>query len=242
MDFVSPLPKDGEFDAILTITDRLGSDICLIPTVTTLTAEQLAELFFTHWYCENGLPLDIVSDRDKLFLARFWKRLHVLTGVKLKMSSAHHPETDGASKRTNKTVIQCIRYTVERDQRGWAKALPKIRFDIMNTINASTGFTPFQLHFGKLPHILPPIMPKNTTSDTDKPEEAAWALLDCMAALEMEAQDTLLNMKTSQASTANTHRSLTFPFKVGERVLLSTFHRRKEYKSKENHRAAKFMP
>lgn len=69
MDFIGPLPTDDGYDTILTFTDRLGSDIRIIPTVSTLTAEQLAELFFEKWYCENGLPLEIVSDCDKLFLS-----------------------------------------------------------------------------------------------------------------------------------------------------------------------------
>jgi hypothetical protein len=70
------------------------------------------------------------------------------------MFTAYHPETDKSSKCTNKTVIQCIHFAVEHDQLGWVKALPKIRFDIMNTINCSIGFTPFQLHFGRSPRIL----------------------------------------------------------------------------------------
>ena len=88
----------------------------------SLTAEELAKIFFNHWYCENGLPLEIVSDRDKLFVSRFWKALHQLTNISLKMSSAYHPETDGSSERTNKTVIQCIHFAVERDQKGWVRA------------------------------------------------------------------------------------------------------------------------
>ena len=120
----------------------------MIPTTATLTAEQLANIFFEKWYCENGLPLDIVSDHDKLFVSHFWKALHELTGIKLKMSSGYHPETDGASEQTNKTVIQCLQFRVEHDQKGWAEALPKVRFDIMNTINKSMGFSPFQLRFG----------------------------------------------------------------------------------------------
>ena len=55
-------------------------------------------------YCENGLPHEIISDRDKLFISHFWRRLTRITGVKLGMSTAFHPETDGASERTNKTV------------------------------------------------------------------------------------------------------------------------------------------
>jgi hypothetical protein len=101
-----------ENDAIITMTDRLGADIRIVPSHTTLTAEQFALTFFDHWYCENGLPADIVSDRDKLFMSKFWKALTRLTGVKLKMSTAYHPETDGTSERSNKTVNQALRYHV----------------------------------------------------------------------------------------------------------------------------------
>jgi transposase InsO family protein len=239
IDFIGPLPLDGTFDCIATFTDRLGSDVRIVPTSTTLTAEGLAELFFKEWYCENGLPLEIVSDRDKLFLSRFWRTLHKLTGVKLKMSTAYHPQTDGASERTNKTVIQCIRFAVERDQRGWAATLPKVRFDIMNTINASTGYSPFQMRFGKSPRLLPPLIPNNETAE-DEPN--ARALIERMTHIERNAQDNLLTAKVKQAFHANKERTLTFPFRVGDRVVLTTLHRRREYKSGDHPRAAKFMP
>jgi hypothetical protein len=110
MDFVGPLPPDHGYDCILTITDCLGADIRIIPTHMDINAEDLAILFFDNWFCENGLPTDIVSDRDKLFISRFWKALTALCGVKLKMSSSYHPQMDGSSERTNKTVNQALCY------------------------------------------------------------------------------------------------------------------------------------
>ena len=100
------------------MTDHLSSDIHLIPTRTTITAEELALLFFNNWYCENGLPSDIVSNHDKLFVSKFWHALH-----KLKLSSSYHPETDGASEQSNKTVDQCICYHICYNQKGWVRAL-----------------------------------------------------------------------------------------------------------------------
>ena len=161
-----------------------------------------------------GLPLDIVSDRNKLFMSHFWNTLHSLTGVKLKMSTSYHPETDGSSERTNKTVIQCIRFAVERDQLGWVKALPKIQFDIMNTVNRSTGFTPFQLRFGRSPRLLPPLFSSNLTTPTEK---LAHDLIQSMQINVSEAQDNLITAKISQAFQANKTRSLNFPFKIGDR-------------------------
>jgi len=126
MDFVGPLPEDEGFNCILTMTDCLGLDIQIVPTRTDITAEALASLFFKHLYCENGLPTDIVSDQDKLFVSKFWRALHHLTGVKLKTSTAYHPQTDGSSECSNKTVNQCLRYHVQWNQKGWAAVLPLI--------------------------------------------------------------------------------------------------------------------
>ena len=113
INFMGPLPKDGLYNLIITFTDCLGSDLQIVLSKTTLTAEELAKLFFDHWYCENGLPLEIISDRDRLFVSRFWRALHTLTGIRLGMSTSYHPETDGSSERSNKTIIQAICFHVE---------------------------------------------------------------------------------------------------------------------------------
>jgi hypothetical protein len=189
MDFIGPLPLDEGFDCILSITDRLHSDVRILPTRCDITAEDLAILFFNNWYCKNGLPLNIVSDRDKLFVSKFWKAVTAITGVKLKMSSAYHPETDGVSKRSNKTINQSLRYHVRRNQKGWVRALPCIRFDIMNSINASTGFSPFQLRLGRLPRIIPPIIP----SEVSYPEAISAAdIINRVSDDVVEAKDNML--------------------------------------------------
>ena len=119
IDFISPLPEDKGFNCIITMTDHSGADIEVLPTRMDVSAEDFAQLFFDNWYCENGLPRELISDRDKLFVSHFWKRLAKISGVKLGMSTAFHPETDGASERTNKTVNQCLCYHVARNQKGW---------------------------------------------------------------------------------------------------------------------------
>ena len=141
IDFVGPLPKEGGFDELATFTNRLSADVCLAAMKSTMNADQFAVVFFNTWYCENGLPELLVSDCNKLLTSRFWKALARLMGVKLKMSSAHHPKTDRVSEKTNKTVVQCVRFHVDNHQKGWVAALPKIRFDIMNTINKSQDFS-----------------------------------------------------------------------------------------------------
>lgn len=68
-----------------------------------------------------------------------------LMGIKHKMSMAYHPQTDGSSERMNKMMIQVLTFHIAHNQSGWACALPKVQFDIMNTPNVSTRFSPFML-------------------------------------------------------------------------------------------------
>ncbi len=123
IDCIGPLPEDQEFNYIITFTNCLNSDIHIIPTRTDISATDFAIdfaiIFFNEWYCKNSLSLNIIFNHDKLFVSKFWKALHELTGVKLKMSTSFHPETDGASEYTNKTVNQAVHFHVNHNQKGW---------------------------------------------------------------------------------------------------------------------------
>ena len=124
LDFIGPLPEEHGKDTILTMTDPLSADIHIIATHSTYTAAQVAMILFNKWYCENGLMLHLISNWDPLFTTKLWTTLHKLTGVKLKMSTSYHPETNGSSEQTNKTVNQVIRYHVDNNQKGWLAKLP----------------------------------------------------------------------------------------------------------------------
>jgi hypothetical protein len=244
IDFIGPLPVDEGYDCIVTFTDRIGADIQLIQKRTTLTAPELAILFFNHWYCENGLPVEIISDQNKLFTSKFWEALHTITGVKLKMSTLYHPQTDGTSERTNKTVVQSICYHVERNQKGWVKSLPRIRFGMMNTVNTSTGFSGFQLKLGRSLRVIPLIVPDRLPETTRESTEA-FDMIKLIETVEndvAEAKDNLLQSKALQAVNTNRHHGREDKYDIDDKVMLSTMHRRGEYKRKGQDRVAKFFP
>lgn len=143
LDFVGPLPMDEGFNQFRSMTCRAGADIQILPTRMNQTDKDFARIFFRDWYCENSLPYKIITDCNVTFTSAFWKALMKLTGVKHKTSTSFHPQTDGASEHSNKTIVQCIHYHVDCLQTGWVSALPQIRFGIMNTVNASMEYSAF---------------------------------------------------------------------------------------------------
>ena len=237
LDFVGPLPEESGKDTILTMTDLLGAEVRLTPIHSTAMAAEVAVVLFDEWYCENGLMRQIITDWDALFTSELWTALHKLTGVKLKMSTAYHPQTDRSSERTNKTLNQAICYHVNNNQKGWLSKLPRICFAIMNTVNASTGFSPFHLKTSRSPQLIPPLTTASSTATTA--ELDARQIIACLELDVMEAQDNLLAAKIHQAYYTNEHQAPEVRYKEGDLVMLS---RRRNYKRKDKKRVAKFMP
>jgi Chromo (CHRromatin Organisation MOdifier) domain len=110
----------------------------------------------------------------------------------------------------------------------------------MSTVNKSTGFSPFQLRLGRQPRLIPPLIA--TSLPEDATDRSATAFMQKIHLDTLEAKDNLTRAKLSQAVQSNRTRTLSFPFKIRDRVRLSTFHRRHEFKSSGERRVAKFMP
>ena len=95
---MGPLPKSNNFDYLLVITDQLTSQVHLVPTMMIITARGVVWLILKEVMRLHGIPESIVSDEDTKFTSIFWKELHRLMGSKLLMSTAFHPQMDGATE------------------------------------------------------------------------------------------------------------------------------------------------
>ena len=77
------------------------------------------------------MPLSIVSDRDPIFTSRFWGSLQQALGTKLHFSTAFHPQTDGQSERTIKTLEDMLQACVLEFQGSWDDYVTLIEFHII---------------------------------------------------------------------------------------------------------------
>ena len=151
LDFVTHLPFSSreEYDALLVIVDRFSKRVWLIPTWGTATAEVTAMLFLKHIIYENGIALEIVSDRDSKFTSKFWTSFHSHLGTALKLSSSRHQATDGTTERMIAFVEEAMRMSITYRQNNWVKLLPKIQFSINSTPSKATGLSPYYIEKGR---------------------------------------------------------------------------------------------
>ena len=120
-DFVTGLPEAQGFDALFVMCCRHMKQIHVIPTHSTIMARGLAVLFRDHVWKLHGLPETVLSDRGPQFVAGFMKELNDILGIRTKLSTAYHPQTDGQTERVNQEVEQYLRLFVNHCQNDWPK-------------------------------------------------------------------------------------------------------------------------
>ncbi|QRW13905.1 Transposon Ty3-I Gag-Pol polyprotein [Ceratobasidium sp. AG-Ba] len=217
IDFVGPLPESenmfGKWDMICVVIDHATGMVRLMPSKQNFRAKDIAELLFENVYKIHGIPKVIVSDRDSLFTSTFWQETNKLMGVQLRMSSAYHPETDGATERANKTMGSMIRQCIQGKQNAWARHLPGIEYAINACRSESTGYSPFELNCGRVP---PPI-----TWNTQSEYSGVRRFLAKQKEAIIAAHNAKIAARVRQIEQANKHRSAA-DFKPGDLVYLST--------------------
>ncbi len=102
---------------------------------------------------QQRIPESIVMDRASLFTSKFWSSPCYFLGIKKKLSTAFHFQTDGQIKRQNSTIEAYLRAFVNWEQNDWVRLLLMAEFAYNNTKNASTGHTPFELNCGYHPRV-----------------------------------------------------------------------------------------
>jgi hypothetical protein len=221
MDLITALPKSRQgADAIVVFVCRLTKMVHYVATQTKVTAPQLAAIFLREVVRLHGVPQKILSDRDPRFTANFWRAVWQLLGTSLTMSTAYHPQTDGQTERANRTLEEMIRAFVNWKQDDWDEHLSALELAYNNSVQASTGRTPFFLNAGQEIHL--PIDNVIDAARACNNPEAAERISRLHAAIQ-QAKLEISKAQARQQKYADQHRRA-LTFQVGDLVLLSTEH------------------
>ena len=204
LDFILGLPRTRrQHDSILVVVDRFSKMAHFIACSKTTDAAHTAKLFFNEVVRLHGIPQSIVSDRDVRFTSNFWRTLWRLMGTTLKFSTAFHPQTDGQTEVTNRTLGNILRCLVQGNTTAWDELLPRAEFTYNASEHRATGYSPFRIATGMDPNLPIDLLPLPNLGAGST--EAVTFATD-LTALHQQVRARLTEYNTKVKSTVDEHR------------------------------------
>ena len=147
VDLITDLPPtDRKHTAIVVFKCHLTKCTRLVPGHADMNAKSFANLFFKEIFPHYGFPATIVSDRGSQWNNDFFRALCDQAGIKLRLSTAYHPQTNGLVERTNEVIEAALRHYVSADRSDWDLQLPFVEFALNSAHHTAIGTCPFALN------------------------------------------------------------------------------------------------
>ncbi|XP_068097047.1 uncharacterized protein [Hyperolius riggenbachi] len=150
MDIVGPLVKSARgHQYILVVLDYATRYPEAFPLRKPTSKAIARELF--NMFTRTGFPREILTDQGTPFMSKVMADLCKLFKIQQMRTSVYHPQTDGLVERFNKTLKMMLKRVVQKDGKDWDCLIPAVMFAVREVPQASTGFSPFELVYGRRP-------------------------------------------------------------------------------------------
>ena len=205
---------------LLVIVEALSRYPWVFP-LKTMTATEIAEIFFREIICQFGSPVSLYSDRGANLIGKVMTKLAELFQVKRLVTSSFRPESNGRCERLNSTILSSLRCArLEYPDKHWDELLPPILAALRGVISIDgSGFSAFEVMFGKPMRL--PLENKLPPPDKGKTTVAAY-VNNMLPRIELLRQLARENTKEKQEKFADkfNKKAMSRDFPVGSKVLL----------------------
>ena len=96
-----------------------------------------------------GLPKTVQLDQGSNFRAGIFQQVMSQLGIKQNISSAYHPQSQGALEKFHQTLKTMLRAYCYEQAKDWDEGIPLLLFAIRESVQESLGFSPFELVYGR---------------------------------------------------------------------------------------------
>ncbi|KAK3017080.1 hypothetical protein RJ639_007011 [Escallonia herrerae] len=116
--------------------------------LATISEKKCEDFFWRAVVCRFGIPRVLVTDNGKQFDNPTFRTFCANLSIEQHFTSVAHPQTNGQTEVTNRTLLQGIKKKLDGAKGLWVDELPKILWAYNTTTRTATGETPFSLSFG----------------------------------------------------------------------------------------------
>jgi Integrase core domain. len=167
--------------------------------------------YLIHVYKRFGLPDIIISDRGPQFASHVFQELMKLLRIESRMSTAHHPQTDGETERVNQEIQAYLRIFCAYHQDKWSRYIATAEFCHNQATHSVTGTSPFYLLMGYNPKAIPTAFEETRVPAVEQRlQELEQARIEALAAHDLARIKMQERIKSSNPRT----------FKKGDKVWL----------------------
>ena len=153
VDFVSGFTPSvkGRFTACCVVCDRFTRMIHMEPCRDHASAKETVGMMMRMIIARHGCPRVIISDRGTQFDSELWNTVWKLMGTRVALATTHHPQSNGLTERSNRTLISLIRKYTQKHPNHWAEFLPLFEFAYNSAVHAVIKVPPFAAERGYIP-------------------------------------------------------------------------------------------
>ena len=148
MDIVGPLPRTMSGNRYILVMSDYATRYPEAVPVKAIDAEHIAEEL-VKIFARVGIPEEILTDQGSNFTSQLLAEIYQLLHVHPIRTTPYHPQTDGLVERFNKTLKEMLRKVAADDGANWDKWVPYLLFAYREVPQDSTGFSPFELLYGR---------------------------------------------------------------------------------------------
>jgi len=101
-----------------------------------------------------GTPRILISDGGSHFCNAQLQKVLEHYGVRHKVATTYHPQTNGQAEVSNKEIKKILEKTVSSSRKDWSNRLDEAFWAYRTTFKTPTSLSPFQLIYGEAYHLL----------------------------------------------------------------------------------------
>ena len=149
VDILGPLPESPAGNEYILVAGDYFTRWMEAYPIPNQEATTVATKLVNELFCRFSLPEQLHSDQGRQFESEILAQVCKLLSIEKTRTTPYHPQSDGLIERYNRTLLQMLSTCTEQHPLDWEYHLQKVCMAYNTSKQATTGYSPFFLMFGR---------------------------------------------------------------------------------------------